>query len=94
LKGELCNFTSNKPVNCNEGTAAGAAGAFTCDACEQHQYFDTASKECKEMGTGATAKLGYTAIHPMFIPEKCLYGTYSDATSIGTASSRTQTADC
>ena len=34
---KYCGFTSNKPIACNEGTAATSGGGdYTCDACEQH----------------------------------------------------------
>lgn len=44
--------------------------------------------------TNLSTKPGYAAFHQMFAPSKCLYGTYSDATSIGTPGGRTTTVDC
>ena len=34
---KYCGFTSNKDINCNEGTAANSGGGdYTCEACYQH----------------------------------------------------------
>ena len=79
MAGTFCNFPSNAPLACNEGTDASAAGMFTCESCAQNKYYNKVDKLCKELKTDKT---GYQAIHGIFDPEKCVYGTYSDATTL------------
>lgn len=90
--GEVCTFTSNRPLPCNEGmetSTAGvmSAGRFTCVPCLINEIFNPATQRCE----ATTA--GYGSIHSMLDPEKCIYGEYSDATSIADAN-RLDCKDC
>lgn len=79
IAGEVCNFPSNRPLPCNEGRESTSTGQFTCEPCLIDEVFDSATQSCKTMAVNYRGKF---ALHGMFDPEKCPYGTYSDDTTL------------
>jgi hypothetical protein len=43
IKGELCNFPSNRPLPCNEGMESLTTDQFTCVPCLQNEVFNSAT---------------------------------------------------
>lgn len=84
VAGEVCTFTSNEPMACNEGMYS-ENGDFSCIPCPHDEYFDEVSKTCLPMPSGSGS------IHPMYAPELCKARYYSDATTI---SSTGDAGDC
>lgn len=76
IKGELCNFPSNRPLPCNEGMESMEAGRYTCEPCLIDEVFNSGTQECEKVTQGKGA------IHGMFDQEKCHYGHYSNTASI------------
>ena len=53
VTGEVCSFTSNRPMVCNEGFESNAeapfaaGGRFTCVPCQPHEIYNPVTKLCE-----------------------------------------------